>query len=285
MSTLLDQAQTLRRWVMDSTERRARIVAVTSGKGGVGKSNVAVNLAIRLAEMGRRVVLFDADLGTANADVLCNITPSATLAHVVAGRYALEDAMIDAPGGFRLVPGASGLAQMAALSEFERTRLVDQLHRIEADADVIIIDTGAGVGPNVLSFALAADQLLVVTTPEPTAVTDAYAVIKTITRQRDEMDIRLLVNMARDAEEGRQVYDRINGVCKKFLNLSPRFAGHVVSDPKVPLAVRRRRPFVLDSPGCEASMCIGQLAHRMDRHVSEPRGGGLLHRMVAWMGG
>lgn len=288
MSTLLDQAQALRRWVMDTTQRRARIVAVTSGKGGVGKSNVAVNLAIRLAEMGRRVVLFDADLGTANADVLCNITPSATLAHVVAGRYSLEDAMIDAPGGFRLVPGASGLAQMAALSEFERTRLIDQLHRIESDADVILIDTGAGVSPNVLSFVVAADQILVVTTPEPTAVTDAYAVIKTVIRQRPEgteTDIRLLVNMVKDAAEGRQIFDRIDSVCRRFLAVSPRYAGHVVSDPRVPLAVRRRRPFVIDSPGCEASVCLGQLAHRMDRHASEPRGGGLFHRMVSWMAG
>lgn len=272
---------------MDTTTeaRRARIVTVTSGKGGVGKSNVAVNLAIRLTEMGRRVVLFDADLGTANADVLCNLTPSATLAHVVAGRYSLADAMIDAPGGFRLVPGASGLAQMAALSEFERSRLVEQLHQIEADADIILIDTGAGVSPNVLSFAVAADQLLVVTTPEPTAVTDAYAVIKTITRRREATDIRLLVNMVKDAQEGRLIYDRITAVCRKFLNVSPRYAGHVVSDPRVPQAVRRRRPFVLDHPGCEASVCIGQLAHRMDRHAADPSGAGLFHRMVAWVSG
>lgn len=282
---LLDQAQALRRWVMNTAERRARIVAVTSGKGGVGKSNVAVNLAIRLTEMGRRVVLLDADLGTANADVLCNLAPGAGLAHVVAGRQELADAMVEAPGGFRLIPGASGLAQMAALSEFERARLVQQVQQLEGQADLILIDTGAGVSPNVLSFAVPADQLLVVTTPEPTAITDAYAVIKTVCRMRDENDVRILVNMTRDAAEGRAVFERIDAVCRRFLNLTPRYAGHIVSDPKVPLAVRRRRPFVIDSPNCEASVCIGQLAHRMDRHAAEPRGEGLLQRMAMWVAG
>ena len=265
--------------------RRARLVAISSGKGGVGKSNLAVNLAVRLSEMGRRVVLLDADLGTADADVLCGLMARGNLAHVVAGRRTLAETMIEAPGGFRLIPGASGLANMAALSEFERSRLVDQMSGLEADADVVLIDTGAGISPNVLAFLLAADQQLIVTTPEPTAVTDAYALIKTASRQRQDLDIRVLVNMARDAHEARQVFERIDAVCKRFLNLTPRFAGHVGLDPRVPQAVRRRRPFVLEFPTTEASLCINRLAHRLDRHATEPRGEGLLRRMAMWLAG
>ncbi len=282
---LTDQAQALRNLVTQSGNRRAKIVAITSGKGGVGKSNIAVNLAIRLSKMGRKVVLLDADLGTANADVLCNLSPGGDLAHVVAGRQTLAQAMIEAPGGFRLIPGASGLAQMAALGEFERVRLVHQVRQLEEDHDLVLIDTGAGVSPNVLSFALGADQLLVVTTPEPTAVTDAYAVIKIVARQRSDTDVRLLVNMVRDTEEGRGVFKRINAVCRQFLSLSAQYAGHVVHDPRVSLAVRRRRPFILDSPNCDASGCINQLAHRMDRHAIEPQGDGLLRRMAMWLAG
>lgn len=279
-----DQAQTLRRWIMEAEVRRARTIAVTSGKGGVGKSNIAVNLAIRLTKMGRRVVLLDADLGTANIDVLCNLHPEATLAHVVAGRRTLADAVTEAPGGFRLVPGASGLAQMAALSEYDRESLIDQLQELEQDADVILIDTGAGVSPNVLSFATAADEVLVVTTPEPTAVTDAYAVIKTICRQHEEEPaVRLLVNMVRDGDEGQDVYRRVDAVCRKFLDLEIMYAGHMVLDPRVPLAVRHRTPFVIDSPNCEASRCVSALAHRIDRHAAEPRGAGLLARMAGWL--
>ncbi len=282
---LLDQAQALRNLVMDTAVRRARTVAVTSGKGGVGKSNVAVNLAIRLTQMGRRVVLIDADLGTANIDVLCDLQPAATLAHVIAGRRTLNEAMIEAPGGFRLIPGASGLAQVAALSEFERARLLQMVHQLECDADLILIDTGAGVGPNVLSFASGTDEMLVVTTPEPTAITDAYAMIKTVARQRHGLDVRVLVNMVRDAPEGRAVYERIGAVSRKFLNLDLHYAGHMLADPRVGVAVRRRRPFMLDSPHCEAAMCIGQLAHRMDRTAAEPRGAGLLERISGWLAG
>jgi len=282
---LTDQAQALRKLVIESSNRRARVVAISSGKGGVGKSNIAVNLAIRLSKMGRRVILLDADLGTANIDVLCNLAPTGDLAHVVAGRQTLAQTIIEAPGGFQLVPGASGLSQMAALSDFERMRLIQQVRQLEEDYDLVLVDTGAGINPNVLSFALAADQLLVVTTPEPTAVTDAYAVIKTICRQQPDTDVRVLVNMVKDTEEGRSVFKRIDAVCRQFLNLSTLYAGHVVSDVRVSIAVRRRRPFILDSPNCEASDCICQLAHRMDRHAIEPRGDGLLRRMAMWLAG
>lgn len=302
MSVVTDQAQTLRHLVREVEQqhqkasaavpthrppaprpRSASIIAVTSGKGGVGKTNVAVNLAIRLSTLGRRVVLMDADLGTANADVLCNLTAPATLAHVVAGRRTLEQVMIDAPGGFRLIPGASGLARIAAMGDAERNRLMEQVHALEQDADLIVIDTGAGVNPNVLSFAMAADQLLVVTTPEPTAITDAYALTKIIARQPKRPPIGILVNMVRDAAEARNVFSRIDATARRYLQLEPRYAGHVPADTRVPQAVRLRRPFVLESPNCDASRCIAQLAHRIDRHASEPNQHGLLQRMMSWL--
>jgi flagellar biosynthesis protein FlhG len=289
----LDQATELRR-IMGrgasvasgaSPGRSTRVLAVTSGKGGVGKTNVAVNLAARLARMGRRVILLDADLGLANADVVCNAQAGANLGHVVAGRRRIEQVMVDAPGGFSLVPGASGLAQMAALSEFERARLLDLMRRIESEHDLVLVDTGAGISPNVLSFVLAADEVLVVTTPEPPSVADAYAMIKTISRRRESATINLLVNMARDRDEARRVFDRINAVCRRFLGLSLINAGYVAWDPRVSSAVKRRRPFVLDDPGGPASLCITQLAHKVDRHASEPSGTGFFRRVASWLAG
>lgn len=279
---LMDQASELRQWVAESSGHRARVVAVTSGKGGVGKTSVAVNLAVRLSQMGRRVVLLDADLGTANADILCNLFPKNTLSNVVAGRSTLADTLVDAPGGFRLVPGVSGLARIAALGEFERARLIQQMSQIERDADVVLVDTGAGIGPNVLGFTACSDQQLVVTTPDPTAMTDAYAVIKTVTRRRDNCDISLLVNMVHSEVDARSAFDRIDGVCRRFLGLQLSYAGYLIHDDRVARSVRCRRPFVLESPHCQASACIGHLAHRLDCRAVEPQDLGLLQRMSNW---
>ncbi len=300
MSTMiLDQAEALRTLVRETAElpapperpegpsgqerKRARVIAVTSGKGGVGKSNVAVNLAIMLTKMGRRVVLLDADLGTANADVLCNLTPKTNLAHVVAGRRKMSEAIVEAPGGFFLAPGASGLAQIAAMSEYERQRLLEELRQIENMADVVLVDTGAGVSPNVLSFVTGADEVLVVTTPEPTAVTDAYAVIKTIYRQRQDQEVAVLVNMVSDEREARTAFERLDRVSRHFLAQTLRYGGYVLSDPKVRLAVRDRVPFVLGTPTSKASECMRQLAHRMDRDAVVVRGEGLFRRMTRWL--
>ena len=267
--------------------RLAQTLAITSGKGGVGKTTVSVNLAAQLARLGRRVVLLDADLGTANADVMCNLHAPATLAHVVAGHKELNEILIDAPGGFKLVPGASGLANMADLSPHERDRLAAQMRRLETGCDLLLIDTGAGVGPNVLGFCAAAERLLVVTTPEPTSITDAYAVIKTVHHQTLRPDVRLLVNVVEDEAEARAVFARISGVCQRFLGLSPSYAGFVPRDPQVPRAVRRRQPFVLEAPRCKASASLLSLAHRLDRHAAAPSDSprGLLKRMAFWRGG
>jgi flagellar biosynthesis protein FlhG len=320
MTVLIDQATQLRSMVSRAAPQpataaeprppanprtfRANVIAVTSGKGGVGKSNIAINLAIQFASAGREVVLLDADLGLANADVLCNIDLPYNLSHVIARKKELSEVLVRAPGGFRLIGGASGLARMADLSDNDRQRLVDALAQLEQQADVIIIDTGAGISPNVLSFTRAADQVLVVTTPEPTAITDAYAVIKVISRQgmpggipaappdrittgllpeNPENRLSLLVNQARSAAEAQVVQERIAKVAKQFLNVSVLDAGYVPADEQVMLAVRRRTPFVLGSPRCPASQSVAKLAMRLQQGIGgKIDNGGFFTRMSRW---
>ncbi len=281
MPVVQDQASALR--ALARSRPRATVIAITSGKGGVGKSNVAVNLAIRFAKSGKDVVLLDADLGLANADVLCNVDLPANLSHVIARKRELRDVLVHAPGGFRLIGGASGLARMADLTDDDRRRLLDSLADLEHQADLILIDTGAGISPNVLSFTRAADHVLVVTTPEPTAITDAYAVIKVVSRDAGTRRISLLVNQARSPAEGRVVYDRIARVAKQFLAATVFDAGHVMADEAVPTAVRRRTPFLLSTPNCPAGLCITRLAMRLEQGVTPEReSGGFFNRMNQW---
>jgi flagellar biosynthesis protein FlhG len=229
--------------------------------------------------------LLDADLGLANADVLCNVDLPCNLSHVIARKKELSEVMVTAPGGFKLIGGASGLARMADLSDFDRQRIVNALVELESRADIIIIDTGAGISPNVLSFTRTADHVLIVTTPEPTAITDAYAVVKVISRDGGQRRLSLLVNQARTLAEARVVYDRIAKVAKQFLNVDVYDAGHVPADENVPLAVRRRTPFVIGAPKCAASQCVAKLAMRLEQGVGARLDGqaGFFTRMIGWL--
>lgn len=265
------------------TRSGARVLAVTSGKGGVGKTNVSVNLAVALTKLGQRVLLIDGDLGTANADVICNLKASPmNLSHVVAGKCDLSETIVDAVGGFQIIPGASGLTNIAAMGERERQRLINQMRRLEEDLDIMIVDTGAGVGPNVMGFLAGSDQQLVVTTPEPTAITDAYAIIKAMALQKSATDVRLLVNMVASEREGIAVFQRIKHVCKEFLSLDIWYAGHILQDANVRSAVRRRKPFLLATPYCEASFDVQHLARRVTRNLPARSRGGMLRRMFKW---
>jgi flagellar biosynthesis protein FlhG len=297
MTVMVDQASQLRslmtqqlqqqqapRAAEPSVRPRANVIAITSGKGGVGKSNVAVNLAIQFSSVGRDVVLLDADLGLANADVLCNVELPYNLSHVIARKKELSDVLYKAPGGFRLIGGASGLARMADLTDFDRQRLVDALVALEQQTDIILIDTGAGISPNVLAFTRAADHVLVVTTPEPTAITDAYAVIKVISRDGTDRRISLLVNQTRSIAEAKVVYERIAKVARQFLGVGVLDAGHMPADENVPLAVRKRTPFVMVSPRAAASHAIAQLAMRLEQGVGvKSESGGFFNRMFGWL--
>jgi flagellar biosynthesis protein FlhG len=281
MTVVMDQATQLR--TLMTQRSRANVIAITSGKGGVGKSNIAVNLAIQFSSVGRDVVLLDADLGLANADVLCNVDLPCNLSHVIARKKELGDVLYKAPGGFRLIGGASGLARMADLSDFDRQRLVNALIELEQQTDIILIDTGAGISANVLAFTRAADTVLVVTTPEPTAITDAYAVIKVISRDDADRRISLLVNQVHSLGEAQAVYERIAKVARQFLRVNVMDAGFVMADEQVPLAVRRRTPFVIGSPRCPASQCVAQLAMRLEQGVVAQSREGFFARMGRWL--
>ena len=235
-------------------------IAVVSGKGGVGKTNIAVNLAFALNGRGLRVSLVDLDLGLANADVLLGVQSRHTLSHVVSGARSLADVAVELRDGLRFVPGASGVHRLRNLTPFERQNLLRQLRLFAADSDVVIYDCGAGLSPNVTDFARAADRILVVTTPEPTAVTDAYAIVKVMVREGYHGSIGLILNRTADRKEALQVYDRLRAAAERFLEYPIADDGFVAQDNHVELAVRQRCPFVIRYPRCPASSCMALVA-------------------------
>ncbi|MDP7637515.1 MAG: MinD/ParA family protein [Phycisphaerae bacterium] len=267
-----DQAAALRRMVnrpgwhrqtSPQPERRSRTIAVCSGKGGVGKSNVALNMSILLSAGGNRVALVDADMGLANLDVLIDVEILGDLSHVVAGTKRLDEIVVDLFCGVQLVAGASGLVRLTNLSEFQRIRLLDELSQLERDNEFILVDCAAGIGPDVLQFAAGADMVLVVTTPEPTAITDAYALIKVLTRRGFDGQISVLINQVDSRQEARATYQRIADVARRFLSVRVFDAGYVTEDPKVRQAVRRRESLVLAYPQCPASRCMAELVNKL----------------------
>ena len=201
-----------------SCEQPASVLAITSGKGGVGKTSIAANLAICMAASRKKVVLVDADLSLGNLDIIMNINSKYNISHMVNGQKSIEDIIHTGPEGIEIICGASGLEELANISEFQRHRLLTELSKLQNNSDAIIIDTAAGISRSVVGFCLAADHTLVVTTPEATAMTDAYAMIKVLVRNRFEGRISLIVNMADSQAEGKKVYQQVVNVARRFLN-------------------------------------------------------------------
>lgn len=256
--------------------RTVPVVAVASGKGGVGKSNLCVNLAIALARRNLRVTVLDADIGMANADVLCGLRPNARLDAVLDHRSRADSIAVQAPGGFRLVPGAVGVPRLMDLSPEQRSRLLRALADLESSSDLILVDTAAGASPDVTGFLRAADRAIVVTTPEPTAITDAYSLVKctaydgapgSVVRSRRARWFTLLVNQASNAAEGENVHARIAGVARRFLDLDVDSLGYLPLDPAVPAAVRAQTPFALHAPRSPAAMRLPGLADALLRDL------------------
>ncbi len=275
-----DQAARLRE-LAGRRRRCATTLAIVSGKGGVGKSNIAVNLSICLAARGMGVTLVDADLGLANADLLMNLQSRRTLSHVIAGTCAIEQVCMEGPGGIRFVPGASGFEDLANLSDFERRALLAQLQKLEDSTDIVVLDCGAGISKNVTTFASSADQVFVVTTPEPPAIADAYATVKSLCRGRCSAGIGLFVNMAHSRAQAKATCDRLVGVAKRFLNYSVADCGYMLHDSSVELAVRERCPFVIRFPSSNASACIAATADGLARSWTGQRSrGGFFRRVV-----
>ncbi|KPK74627.1 MAG: hypothetical protein AMJ79_13575 [Phycisphaerae bacterium SM23_30] len=271
------------RQVRTGAKKTARVLAVTSGKGGVGKTNVAANLAICLSAAGKDVILFDADLGLANLDVLLPVKIRFNLAHVIAGKRRLAEIVQPGPGGIRLVCGASGITQMADLTEVQRQRLAQEMTQLEYKADVIVIDTGAGISRNVLGFCQSADHTLVVTTTEPTSITDAYAVIKALNQGTERLKISLLTNMVENRDQAQKVYQRLAFAGERFLNCAIYDAGYVLRDNHLSQAVHQRKPVVLAFPRCPASYCFVALAQKLIRAgKKEPAGAGFFRKVINW---
>lgn len=259
---MADQAHKLREFIRHTSER-ARVIAVSSGKGGVGKTNVSVNLAIALAQHKARAVVLDADLGLANVEVLLGLNSLYNLQQVIQGERSLLDILSEAPGDILVVPGSSGISRIADLGPAARSRVLDGLEELQNLADVIVIDTMAGIGQNAVSFAAAADEILIVTSPEPSAIVDAYAMIKTIWQLRQDAVIRLVVNLTINEQQARAVAGKLRHVALQYLGHKLDYLGYVPRDPHVSQAVMQSHPFVLRFPNAPASVAVQQLAAQL----------------------
>jgi len=226
-----------------------RVLAVTSGKGGVGKTHVSVNLAARLARKGYRILVLDGDMGLGNVDVMVGLAPTRTLADVFAGTHTLDAVCLQGPEGIQIIPAGSGVASLAHLGDEGQLRLLTEISGLSAPPDYLILDTGAGIGPNVRFLSGCAQEILVVTTPEPTAITDAYALMKVMAAHCGERRFRLLVNQVRGPEEALDVYRRLALAADRFLGVAVDLAGSVPHDAAVGRAVRGQRGVVQAGPG------------------------------------
>jgi flagellar biosynthesis protein FlhG len=275
-----DQAEKLREMLAGRPadgKKPTRIIAVSSGKGGVGKTNIAVNLALAYAQAGKRVVVMDADLGLANVNVVLGVIPRYNLYHLIRKQKRLSEILIDTNYGIRIIAGASGFSKIANLSEEERKDFIAELAELSA-ADIIIIDTGAGVSANVISFIAAADDALIVTTPEPTAITDAYGIIKIIATEIENLDLglKLVVNRVKSVVEGKRVAERVINIASQFLNLKVDYLGFVFDDPVVSSSVLKQKPFLVVDPRSKASLCVRHLVGRLE-NVDYRDGKGIPH--------
>ena len=258
-----DQAQELKKIMKGKT----RIIAITSGKGGVGKSNLSVNMAIAYAQQGKKVMLIDGDLGMANVNILMNIVPQYNLMHVINKQKKMQEIINDTEFGIKFIAGANGFSKIANLTVEELDDFAKQFAML-GNSDIIIIDTGAGIANNVLQFVSAADEVYVVTTPEPTAITDAYGIIKIITTELPdrEMNIKLLVNRVHSADEGKRISERIINIVGQFLNKKVDYIGFVYDDPVVQASVIRQKPFIVVNPTSKPAQCIKHIVGRIEKN-------------------
>jgi flagellar biosynthesis protein FlhG len=253
---------------------KSRVITVTSGKGGVGKTNLSVNIALAYARLGKKVVVMDADLGLANVNVILNVIPKYNLYHVIRKQKTMREILVETDYGISIVPGASGFSQIANMNDDERQNFISELETL-SNADIIIIDTSAGVSSNVMDFIAAADDAVIVTTPEPTAITDAYGIIKIIATEYESpnMGLKLVVNRVKSVAEAKKVADRMTNIAGQFLNLKVDYLGFVYDDAAVSHAVLRQRPFMVVDPKCKASLCVQHIVDRMEKSELRPAGG------------
>ena len=239
----------------------ARTIAITSGKGGVGKTNFVANLGISLARRGKKVLLIDADLGLANIDVLFGIRPKYNLFHVITGQKNISEIIIEGPEGILIVPGGSGITELANLKESERKHFISEMSELEKKVDIILVDTSAGINDNVIYFLKACSEIIVLTIPEPPAMADAYGVIKALSVNDDSLQqiVTLVVNRVSSPAEAKDVYDRLSVVSRRFLNLKIEDGGYIYEDKSVSSSVRAQKPFISAFPYSRAAECIEKI--------------------------
>jgi len=260
-----DQAQGLRKLVLNQQNKHApnttRIITVTSGKGGVGKSNFTLNFALTLQKKGFKVLVFDADIGLANIDVLMGITAKYNLYHLLKREKTISEIIQTGHNNLQFIAGGSGFNDLIRLTEEQLDYFAEQVNQLNGMVDYIIFDTGAGLSKETLKFILAAEETIVVTTPEPTSITDAYAIIKMVSSMNEPVRFKLVVNRATDWKEGKQTADKISMVAKQFLKLDILTLGYVADDSNVSKAVKKQVPFTIEFPACAASQSIEKLTN------------------------
>jgi flagellar biosynthesis protein FlhG len=248
------------------SQHPVRVISVTSGKGGVGKTNIVANLALALTLMGKTVLVMDADLGLANVDVLLGLNPQYNVHHVFSGEKNLSEVIIKGPGGFWVMPASSGVQELTALSKEQKLILLSELDSLDQRIDFLLIDTGAGISSNVIYFNIAAQEKIVVVTPEPTSLTDAYATIKVLARRYQERHFEILINSASDEKEAKAIYRKLGIAADRFLgSLSLDYLGFIPYDENIPMAVARQKAVIEAYPGSPSSRTFVGLA----RNISE----------------
>lgn len=265
----MDQANELRKKLEQMKEEMpaARVIAVTSGKGGVGKTSIAVNLALQLQEAGKKVVILDADFGLANVEVMLGIRPQYNLADLIFHNMAIEDIITKGPKEIGFISGGSGVQDLVNLDKEKLKRLIAKLVKLDNLYDVIIIDTGAGISNSVIEFVLSSPEVLLVVTTEPTSITDAYSLLKAVNRKkefnREQSAIKVITNRVESADEGEEIYNKINIVASKFLNIQLEYLGYVPQDKKMAGAVIEQTPIVIGEPDSEAALQIKNICNKM----------------------
>ncbi len=256
----MDQAEGLRNIIKYQNQKlvsEARVIAITSGKGGVGKSSTSINIALQLRKQGKKVIILDADFGLANIEVMFGVIPQYNLADIMFKGKELKDIIVEGPEGVGFISGGSGIAGLANMDNEQIKRLVYKLTELEKLADVILIDTGAGISPSVLEFVAASPEVILVTTPEPTSVTDAYALLKALNMfpgfDKKDTKIHVLCNRVSSATEGKNLFEKLNAVVNRFLNLELSMIGAIPQDYSVTKAVMKQKPVSLMYPGAAAT--------------------------------
>jgi len=243
--------------------QHTRVISISSGKGGVGKSTLALNLSLELCALGQKVLLMDADLGMANIDIMLGLVPKFNLYHVIRDKKPLKDIIINGPGGLKIIPGGSGMNELANLQEDEMKRILVEVGKLDGEYDYMVVDTGAGISNNVVRFLMAGDDIIVLTTPEPTSLTDAYGIVKSVNKYGFDGNIFLVVNRVARESEGVLVAQKFKLVSEKFLDLNISILGYIVQDNLVEQGIRRQEAFVQIFPWSLAAHNITEIAERL----------------------